>query len=71
MKPSVERALLLPRAKGLSIQNAQLIKSKWDKKSSQAVDPATTSRFHQVENKLESIIGIEAAASVPLASPAR
>jgi hypothetical protein len=55
----------------LSIKKKEVaIKDKWVKKFSKAVGAATTARFYQIENKLDSIIQLEATAGIPLAKPA-
>jgi hypothetical protein len=51
----------------LSIENESVqIKQKWAKKMAKEINGATAARFFQIDNKLDTIIKLEAALEIPL-----
>jgi hypothetical protein len=42
------------------------IKQKWAKRFSKELDPVTAARFFQIDNKLDTIIRLEAASQIPV-----
>jgi hypothetical protein len=44
------------------------IKQKWAKRIAKDIDPVTAARFFQIDNKLDTIIRLEAASQIPVMS---
>ena len=56
----------------LSIEKQKLdIKTKWMKKMRKSIPAATVARFYQIDNKLDTLIRLEVAGSVPLLEKAQ